>query len=423
MIRKLAIICICSLIIGCSTSDKEQRQRIPDGTYRPSGFHAFITHGTGNEPISLLKTDTLYHLFYTTETDEWGHLTSNDMLSWQPAISFPIPEHGYGEVIWDENNLTNLNAPWNILWSDGEQLFLNYSQDGIQWTDLENPVLRAKGLPSIVWSEDLEQWILTLTNENGIFIFTSQNLTEWTTGNSITSEGALKSWLIDMDDEWILLTQGTKHQYQLGSFDGSGFQPTSDRITIEGIDSGIGTLIREGDENIIVTKNRTSNNQLPTFSTPLALALKDQKLKIRPLKAMQSQIVSKRRARLNRLLTDGPSWYNFAIEEEFEVMEIVVSDATSEVRMLWDKNAQTISISGSALASDNPTTMTFKNENPFERVVVDLLIDHASVDFFLNDGDFATSLLTLPDSFFSKVEVFLNGEKYDAKGILYDIGV
>lgn len=423
MIRKLAIICIGSLIIGCSTSDKEQRQRIPDGTYRPSGFHAFITHGTGNEPISLLKADTLYHLFYTTETDEWGHLTSTDMLSWRPSISFPIPEHGYGEVIWDENNLTGLNAPWNILWSDGDQLFLNYSQDGIQWSEIDNPVLSIKGQPSISWSPDLEKWILAMTHENKVSLFASQNLTEWTASNSISSADAQKAWLIKSDSEWVLLTQGVKLQYQLGSFDESGFYASSDPIIKEGFNSGQGTVMIESDAKTIITKNQTSNAQLPTFSTPMALTLKDQKLTLTPSKVMQSQIVGKRRARLNRLLTDGPSWYNFGIEEEFNEMEIVISDNTSEVRIFWNRDTQAINFSGSALASNNQEIMAFKNGASLERVSIDLLIDHASVDLFINDGEFATSILTLPDSFFSTVEVFINGEKYDAKGILYDIGV
>ncbi len=423
MIRKLAIACMIGLLLSCSTSDKEQRQRIPDGTYRPSGFHAFITHGSGNDPISLLKADTAYHLFYTTSSDEWGHLISSDMLSWQAAASFPIQSHGYGEVIRDENNLTGYNAPWNILWSDGNQLFLSYSQDGSEWNELENPVLIAQGLPAVNWNEDLELWILTVTNNNEVSMYTSQNLSEWKASSSIPVENAQKASLLRIDGEWVLITYGITLGYQLGTFDTAGFVPDKDQVTFQAI-NGLAVVMNGEDETIIISKNETIDSQVPTFSTPLSIQLNESKLNVMPSKTLQSQIVGKRRARLNKLLTDGPSWYNFTVDKDFESIEILIRDNSSEVRMAWNKSSNAVEITGSALATAaKEEPLSFEYAMSQENVSVDILIDHASVDLFLNNGEFATSILVLPDTFFSSVELYLDGEKYDARGILYDIGI
>ncbi|MEP1033307.1 GH32 C-terminal domain-containing protein [Ekhidna sp.] len=425
MIRQLVIICSALIIFSCSTSEKEQRQRIPDGTYRPSGFHAFISHGEGNTPISLIKVDSIYHLFYTTGTDEWGHLSSNDLLNWKADISFPIAAHGNGAVIWDDKNFTGFNSPWNIIVSDGDQLSLSYSQDGVDWIEFEdNPILTTKGNPSVSWSSDLEEWILTITKENEVSFYSSQNLIEWKKYSSVSlNDLASKSSLLNLEGQWILLSQKEKLNYQMISFDGSTFQTVGDPVYLDGCNTDFGALLITEENTAFISKNRTTNPQLPTFSTPLSISLSDGRLNLNPSITFQSQIIGKRRAKLSKLLTDGPSWYNFTIEESFEELEIVLSDNTSEVRILWNVTSQKMIITGSALPSNEIIELNLQSEISPENLMTDILIDHASVDLFFNKGAFATSILTLPDSFFSKVEVYLDKENYDAKAVLYDIGI
>lgn len=423
MIKQLAILSTAIFILGCTSSENEQRQRIPDGTYRPSGFHAFISHGEENLPVSLVKADSLYHLFYTTGTDEWGHLSSNDMLTWKADVSFPIETDGYGAVVYDEFNLSGLNAPWIVLLSDGNELSLSYSQDGANWNSYDgNPILSAKGVPSINWSADLESWVLTTSYDDKVSFYTSQNLLEWTSNSSVSIENVTQSSLLNIDGQWILLSFVEGNLYQPMIFDGSSFQINGQPGMLDGL-KGKGVILSNEDGLIIISRNQTSNTQLPTFTSPLSIDLIDGELALFPSATFQTQIVGKRRARLSKLLTDGPSWYKFGIENEFQEMEIVISDNTSDLRILWNVSDKKILISGTSLPSSELMEQSINQEINIENLSVDILIDHASVDLFFNNGKFATSILTLPDSFFSRVEVYLDGEIYDAKGVLLDIGI
>ncbi len=424
MIKKLAILSISIIILSCSSSESEQRQRIPDGTYRPSGFHAFINHGEENIPISLVKADTLYHLFYTTGTDEWGHLSSNNLLAWTPEISFPAEEDSYGEVVWDENNTTGLNAPWNIIQNNGGDLMLSYSSNGIDWTTYEGgSLLSINGIPSIQWNSDIELWILTVVDGKSISFFTSQNLMEWNSASTYSSENeSKKATLLSDDGQWMLILQSDELNYQLGQFDGNAFEPVGSVEKFDQLNAELGAILGTDDENIFVFKNSSTNSQLPTFSTPLSISLNENKLSLFPASTFQDEIVGKRRTKLARLLTDGPSWFSFTIDQEFEKLEILISDASSEVKITWNESDNKIVLSGSALASATEE-QRLETDIKTSNLKVDILIDHASVDLFFNDGKYANSILTLPDTFFSKIEVYLDGTKYDARGVLYDIGL
>lgn len=424
MIKKPAILIAVVLLFGCSSSN-EERQRIPDNTYRPSGFHAFINHGTDNSPVSLTKTDSLYHLFYTTGTDEWGHIASNDLLSWRPEISFPIKADVYGEVIWDANNQTGLNAPWNLIESDGEELSLSFSNDALEWVDYDsNPIAKVSGLPSINWSSNLELWILTSTAENEVSILTSQNLTDWKPVATLTTiDGINKSTLISQNGAWFFVLQGASLYYQSVSFDGQNLEITGDPFKFEGISAGLGSILNTSEENIFIANSLSTNDQLPTFTSPMSFSHKNETLGLIPSPTFQSQLVGKRRAKLSKLFTDGPSWYHFTVEESFEEMEIVISDESSNLKFVLNKSNKSISISGSSLAANETVDQYLNNNIVTENFDVDILIDHASVDVFLNDGAYSTNILSIPDSFFSKVEIYLDGKKYDARGVLYDIGI
>lgn len=423
--KKLAIVCIIGLTFGCTSSETEQRQRIPDGVYRPSGFHAFISHGDENIPVSLVKADSLYHLFYTTGSDEWGHLKSNNLLTWTPDTSIPLREDTYGEVIWDENNTTELNAPWVLIQNNDGSLNLSYSTDGIEWSEYSsNPVLDVEGNLSIQWNVDLELWILTIANGNSISFYTSEDLMEWKSASNFTTDyEAKKATLLSDEGQWFVLIQSENLFYQTGMFDGNSFEPTGIITRFDQLNFKLGAISSLTTESLFISRNLTNNDQLPTFSTPLSLSLEEGQLKLYPSNTFDDEIVGKRRTKLAKLFTDGPSWYSFRIDQEFDEVEIVVSDNSSEIKFSWDKNENKVLISGSALASKESIEKILGTNIETTNLKVDILVDHASVDLFLNNGAYATTILSIPDTFFSGVQVFLDGEKYDARGVLYDIGL
>ncbi|MEO9485552.1 MAG: hypothetical protein ABJG47_18980 [Ekhidna sp.] len=424
MIKQLAILSLLLFIIGCSQSDKEQSQKVRDNSYRPSGFHAFINHGKDNTPVSLVQIDTSFHLFYTTGVNEWGHLVSSNLVDWAPSTSFPLNHSGHGEVIWDENNLTGLNAPWNILISDGDELNLSYSADGLEWTTYDNnPVLKTEGTISSSWNSALEQWILTIVDDSELSFFTSENLTNWSKGSTVQLDTEVsKAVLINKSPNWILLTQGESIAYQTGSFDGQMFVSQNNQTGNLGISASGFTVSNSETESLLVLGSKVGS-QFPTFTTPLSINLIKDKLTLFPASHIQNEIVGKRRAKLSKLYSDGPSWFKIAIDQEFEELEIVVSDDSSDLRMSWNKSSNELTLSGTAFAKENASNPLMLPDIALSNLQIDLLIDHTTIDLFINNGTYATSIFIQPNTFLSKVEVFLDGEKYDAKGVLYDIGI
>lgn len=422
MIKWLAIACGTALLFGCSTSSNERISRIPDDTYRPSGFHAFINHGSGNNPAGLFKADSLYHLFYTTGTNELGHLSSTDLLEWRPQASLPLSQDGIGVVVWDELNTSGLNAPWNAIIARNDKLYLSYSTDGREWTDYNNPVLNSGGKPALFWSEDIEQWILTLAKDKTISIFASDNLINWEKGSVQELDSDIgAAQLLSSKGQWFILFNGESLSYQMGTFDGATFTPTAEPTKIQGLNIEVGSIVYENEEPIMISRNKTSDPQLPTFTSPLAIKASND-IRLKPSPTFQKLIVGKRRSTLSRLKTDGPSWYQFRVDKDFSKMEIKLLDDASDLRITWDRNKQEVNIDGSALIGDMmsyPFQSTYQGEN----LLIDILIDHASVDIFINDGEYSTNLMTNPAPFFTQVQVKLDGEEYDARGILYDLGV
>lgn len=422
MIKWLAVACSAAFLFGCSTSSNENTSRKPDDTYRPSGFHAFINHGSGNNPTGLFKADSLYHLFYTTGTNELGHLSSTSLLEWHPQNSLPLSQEGYGIVLWDDLNTTGLNAPWNVILSRNNELYLSYSADGKEWIDYNNnPVLNADGKPALFWSTDLEQWILTLANDNTISIYTSDDLINWQNGSVHELTDEIESaQLLSSKGQWFILSNGESLKYQMGTFDGSIFTPTTKPTDIQGLNIGLGSILFDEEYPIMISRNNASDPQLPTFASPMAIEVSTD-IRMKPSPTFEKMIVGKRRSTLDRLKTDGPSWYQFRIDQDFSQMEITLNDDASDLKITWDRNEQEIEIGGSALIGD-VVSESFNSTYRGEELLINILIDHASVDIFINEGEYTTNLMTNPAPFFKQVQVKLDGEIYDARGILYDIG-
>ncbi|MEO9870847.1 GH32 C-terminal domain-containing protein [Ekhidna sp.] len=430
MIKKLALLFISGYFLSCSTTEKEENTSTSErqgsqSNYVPSGFHASINHGKKNQPVSLLLEDSLYHLYYTTGTDELGHLKSVNLLDWDYDQSISIGD-SYGKVQYDLFNSSGLSEPWIKYWVDDNELIISTSADGkSNWND--RSVLKTEGFnPSISWDSNLEQWILVLTNGNKLEIHTSVDFLRWESSSEIVYETPLQSAsLSQIGSQWLFVLNQEEIKYQIGSFDGASFIPLGTPSSLfEGSNFQSANLFHTGDKTLLIAQSeKNTNSTSPTFSLPLEVDIKDENILLFPTSHFRSKFTGKRRGKLSKLVAEGPSWYSFTIDQKFSNLKMILNDPASSMNMEWDTERKIIKFDRSKSSIGDLEIIESNLSIDPDNLKVDILIDHDVIDIFFNDGEAYFSISVKPFSFFSEVQIYLDDKKYDARGVLFNIGI
>lgn len=127
---------------------------------------------------------------------------------------------------------------------------------------------------------------------------------------------------------------------------------------------------------------------------------------------VMSNLAGKRRSKLSNLYSDGPSWFSFRIEEPFRELNINLLGKKLSYKMAWDTEADS--------DSDNPLPLSKMNQGDF---MVDIVLTPGQVQVFFNEGMESFLFNVDSEKIDARVEVYLDGEYRDLPGVLYDIGV
>lgn len=413
------------ILFGCGGTAENTTENVSEAPTANRGFHAFVTHGKQNIALDLVKEDSTYSLFYSTGIDEWGLLQSNDLLTWVAQPSVPTPFAGLGAVVQDANNTAGLNARWIAAICDGKQIHLSYTIDGIEWVNYEdNPVLSASGFhPAISWDRTFDKWVLTLVESKEVKLYSSSNLIDWEEGAPIAIETeTTKAQLINVDDGWKLMLLTDPISMISGTFDGTSFYP-GDADSYEMLANGYGAILQDNEELILLT-NSTISNVSSTFSTPMRVHTDAEGLRLMPASSLKEHFTSKRRGRLRKLLSDGPSWYQFALEDEYESLKIMLSNPSSNVSISWNKGDDELVVDRTNASLGEEALDVFNVPIDLRSInSIDLLIDHKLLDVYFNDGEHVIDVPINPQGFLYQTEVFFDGKRQDLKAVLYDIGI
>lgn len=246
-------------------------------SHRPQ-YHFSPEFGWMNDPNGMVYYEGEYHMFYQYYPDStvwgpmhWGHAVSADLVHWEhlPIAIFP-DSLGYifsGSAVVDWNNTsgfgTDENPPIIAIYTihdmeiekagglEDETQGIAYSLDkGRNWIKYEgNPVLGNPGVadfrdPNVIWHEETQKWIMVLSVQDRIHIYSSETLKEWQFesefGHDAGSHGGvwecpdLFPLQVDATEQtkWVLLLNinpggpngGSANQYFTGDFDGHIFQ-------------------------------------------------------------------------------------------------------------------------------------------------------------------------------------------------------
>lgn len=240
---------------------------------RPRYHIAAPAGGWINDPQRPLKigdTWTLWALYnptYPTGGTNWRRWTSKDLVTWEDrGIAIPRNTTRFGDVwsgstVVDTANTAGFGAGTLVTLvtmpvpGAGQSCALWYSRDGGASFAFHDIVLPNPGGhkdfrdPTVFWHAPTKRWVMTLSEEGRVGIYTSTNLKQWTyaSGFAATIVGRVmecshlfKLHLYDANgeisaDKWILLVggNGTKlgftvgAYYWVGDFDGTSFTPDS----------------------------------------------------------------------------------------------------------------------------------------------------------------------------------------------------
>lgn len=230
-------------------------------------------------PLKIGDTWTLWALYnptFPTGGTNWRRWTSKDLVTWQDhGIAIPRNTTRFGDV-WSGSTVVDTDDTAGFaagvlvtlvtmpVPGAGQSCALWYSRDGGASFAFHDIVLPNPGGhkdfrdPTVFWHAPTNRWIMTLSEEGRIGIYTSTNLKHWTyaSGFASTIVGRImecshlfKLHLYDANgetsaDKWILLVggNGTKlgftvgTYYWVGEFDGTTF--TADSSEGQWVDGG-----------------------------------------------------------------------------------------------------------------------------------------------------------------------------------------
>ncbi|MFD1787855.1 GH32 C-terminal domain-containing protein [Sphingomonas floccifaciens] len=224
-------------------------------------------------PIRVGGSWTMWALFnptYPAGGTAWRRWTSSDLVTWQDrGVSIPRNTNALGDIwtgstVIDAANTAGFGAgaliaivtmPADNAAGQNQSCALWYSLDGGATFTFHAIVLpnfpgnRPFRDPSVFWHEPTGRWVLTLSEEGKIGIYTSPDLKRWTyasgflsslVGGIMECSQLFKLHLYNADgmtssDKWVLLVGGDGNAtgftggtyYWVGDFDGTNFTAMS----------------------------------------------------------------------------------------------------------------------------------------------------------------------------------------------------
>lgn len=259
----LAVLLVFTVFAG----DKEKEKF--NEKFRPQ-FHFTPEKNWMNDPNGLVYYDGEYHLFYQHNPNgnewgymHWGHAVSKDLFHWEnlPIAIFPDDDSkdkefctAYsGSAIVDNNNILRKQigdvktlVAFYTSQKCGQRIA--YSTDkGRTWQKWEkNPVIPFDEKddardPKVFWHEESKMWVMVLYRKQnnddkskGVSFYTSDNLVDWHWRSHINGyyecPDLVKLQVENRPEEYKWVLFDGDGSYMIGQFNGKEFTSESARI-------------------------------------------------------------------------------------------------------------------------------------------------------------------------------------------------
>jgi len=377
--------------------------------------------GWVNDLNGLIYYDGEYHLFAQRWNKCWIHAVSRDLLHWQelePAFWEEKLDSGVqsGTCVIDYNNTSGLSPskatpPMVAIWSrNAPDHCLTYSLDhGRTWTHYaNNPVLVfPERDPKVFWYEPGKHWVMIMYGSGKYHIFTSPNLLIWNNENKpindayecpdffelpVVGKPAVKKWALVHADG----------KYSLGTFTGTEFKEETPRLlsdiggenfyatqTFNNTDKADGRRIQlawmrgSNFPNMPFNQQVSFPCEVTLHETPAGLRLFRQP--IRELRLLHQAEVkwNDRTLQPGAELSLAKAGGLFRIEAEVSIPE--------GAKLTFKLRGYQVVLTSKTVESGTGTHAT---QEPVR--TVEILLDRASVETFVNQGEISATRFFLP---------------------------
>lgn len=383
-----------------------------------------VEHQEGwiNDLNGLIYYEGEYHMFAQRWATCWLHFVSKDLVHWtelEPAFFEESHRSGIqsGTTVIDYKNTSGLgkdpkNPPMIAFWSrfDNKSQCLHYSLDkGRTWTFYpKNPFMtKPERDPKVFWYEPGGHWVMVMYGDGKYHILNSKNLLDWQdTGHPIPNSFECPDMFelpIDGDaknKKWVLI-QGSG-EYTLGSFDGKQFKEESPRLTCDlgpnfyatqswhNMDTGDGRRVQAAWMRGSRFPNMPFSQQV---SFPCELTLRTTKDGLRVFRQPIAELAKLHAGEAKRGPISLKPGRPDQIAEKGDLFRIRCLVSIPEgAKLEFDIRGEKVTIERQAI-----TNGTAKSKTIEPITEIELLIDRASVELFVNKGELSSTRFVLPE--------------------------
>lgn len=377
-----------------------------------------------NDLNGMIYYEGEYHMFAQRWNKCWIHAVSKDLVHWkelEPAFWEEWLDSAVqsGSCVIDYKNTSGLGKPGGeppmvAVWSrnDNRTHCMSYSLDrGRTWQHYaKNPLfVFPERDPKVFWHAPSKQWVMVMYGDGKYHIFTSANLLSWQNENNPIPNAFECPDFFELPLEgsrnvrkWVLVHADGK--YSLGSFDGKKFTEETERYlgdiggtafyatqTFNNVETGDGRRIQ-------MVWMRGSDFPGQPFSQqvsfPCELALKN---------TASGPRVSRKPVREISLLTDevkNVRCDQFGTNETVSIADSIEAcriEADVEVpegaTIVFNLRGMSVRLSKSELRVGESSGSIVEDIKK-----VEILVDRASVEVFVNDGQISCTKVLKPSS-------------------------
>ena len=438
-----------------NTFDTKNREK-----YRPV-YHHTPVYGWMNDPNGMFYKDGVYHLFYQWnpygsqwENMTWGHSTSRDLIHWtaEPtAIEADalgtifsgscVVDKQQDRVVAFYTSAGQSQTQSMAVSKDGGKTFEKYSG---------NPVLVSTEEdfrdPKAFWNPDIQKWNLILAVGQEMYIYSSQNLKDWTYESSFGKGLGCHDGVWECPDlmklpvrgtdkqKWMLICNinpggpfgGSATQYFIGDFDGHKF--TCDHKDTRWMDYGKDHYATVTFDNapegrriaLAWMSNWQYANQVPTKqyrsanSVPRDLDLFEYNGQTYCGVTPSRELLSLR----GKVVKTLPQAGEIVVDLK-GTTEITLSNALGEqVVMVYDASKRTFSMDRTRTYASFSEAFPCVTTSPVYGDISQLriFIDHCSIEAFDAEGRMAMTNLVFPSTPYTSIHT-----TNKAKVVIYDL--
>jgi len=377
--------------------------------------------GWVNDLNGLIYYDGEYHLFAQRWAKCWIHAVSRDLVHWtelEPAFWEEQAGSGVqsGTCVVDYNNTSGLSpgkaTPPLIAFFprwDNRSICISYSLDhGRSWKFYEkNPILvHPERDPKVFWYSPGNHWVMILYGDSQYHILTSSNLLSWKDEHKPIKDSFECPDFFEMpvdgdasNKKWVLIQGNGK--YSIGTFDGIEFKEETERYSCDVGPNFYATQswgnVETGDGRRIQAAWMRSPpfpdmpfNQLVTFPCELTLhsttnGLRVFRQPIREIALLHRGLDAWTNRTLNakEVLPLEPAGQSYHIRAEVSIPD--------DAKLTFNIRGNPVILSSTTIKSGTgPTSVMDKIKT------VEILVDRASIEAFVNQGEISSTRFVLP---------------------------